>query len=288
LGPALALARSLPGGDPWPAVHVVVDPRAGGSVAGGLARRAAELAVAATVWRVEEGVPVRAEPAPVPGASPLAAEVAALAADIVAAGAEPVVEHGRLIAEVAGLEVARVAVDGDGPRLEIGVGRHDRETHAVVSAGLDPVATLRRVASTVREAREHGDGSHPLARLAAARGLRAALVRRPDAAGAALAGARLAPLGTVDEAPDLRTAWPAPAIGVDGHGRPVVAVCSVGIDLDLVPAAADARLAAEATTGVAHDLVLVLAARDQVGPTMALAAALVRPALVATWTGAAS
>ena len=33
-----------------------------------------------------------------------------------------------------------------------------------------------------------------------------------------------------------------------GDGRMVVAVCSVGVDLDVIPYAADARLAAEAST----------------------------------------
>jgi hypothetical protein len=42
---------------------------------------------------------------------------------------------------------------------------------------------------------------------------------------------------------DLRTTTAAMAAGVDGDERPVVVAASAGIDLDLVPAAADARRA---------------------------------------------
>ena len=43
---------------------------------------------------------------------------------------------------------------------------------------------------------------------------------------------------------NLSDAVPCVATGLDPDGRPVVVVCSVGIDLDVVPFAADARLAA--------------------------------------------
>ena len=42
---------------------------------------------------------------------------------------------------------------------------------------------------------------------------------------------------------NLKDPVPCVAVGVDADGEPVVVVCSVGIDLDLVPFAADARLA---------------------------------------------
>ena len=81
-------------------------------------------------------------------------------------------------------------------------------------------------------------------------------------------------MAPVVEAPDLRTPWPAPATGVDDRGEPLVVVCSVGVDLDLVPAAADARL----QDGRDARLVLAVAARDAHAITVALAAALERPA----------
>ena len=75
--------------------------------------------------------------------------------------------------------------------------------------------------------------------------------------------------------PSVKEAWPAVAVG-DGATGPVVVVCSVGIDLDLVPHAADARLAA--TGGHEARLVLVVPERDAHPVTRALAERLVAPA----------
>jgi hypothetical protein len=71
------------------------------------------------------------------------------------------------------------------------------------------------------------------------------------------------------------------AVGEDLAGAPVVVACSVGIDLDLVPAAADTRLA------VAPDaeLLLVVPERDAHAVTAALAARLTRPARVVPLAG---
>ncbi|MGH9282606.1 MAG: hypothetical protein ACRD0S_06680, partial [Acidimicrobiales bacterium] len=81
--------------------------------------------------------------------------------------------------------------------------------------------------------------------------------------------------------PDLRQPAPAPAAGVDGEGRPLLAVCSTGIDVDLVPAAADARLA----DGREARLVLVLPEADDHPVTRSLASALADPAEVVTVAG---
>jgi hypothetical protein len=176
-----------------------------------------------------------------------------------------VVEFGRLIGEVEGLEVCRVEVAADGPRLAIGVGRFDREAHELLRGD-----TLAGVVQQVRLHRVVDPEPHPLKRWAAARGLRSRVVREP-----ALVGAdHLAPIAPVLEPPDLRTAWPAPAAGIDVDGRPVVVVCSVGVDLDLVPAAADSRMA----DGRDARLVLAVPARDVHPVTRDLAAALAHPA----------
>ncbi len=53
----------------------------------------------------------------------------------------------------------------------------------------------------------------------------------------------LAPAPPLVRRGDLRQPVPAPAAGVDRDDQPIVVVCSTGIDLDAVPAAADARLA---------------------------------------------
>ena len=59
-------------------------------------------------------------------------------------------------------------------------------------------------------------------------------------------------------------------------------VCSVGVDLDLVPFAADARAAVEASTGDEHGLLLAVPARDRVRVTDDLAQRLIRPASIVT------
>jgi hypothetical protein len=68
------------------------------------------------------------------------------------------------------------------------------------------------------------------------------------------------------------------ALGRDADGGDVVVACSVGVDLDLVPAAADAR----ATHAPAARLLLVVPERDDHHVTRALAARLGAPAEVAT------
>ena len=74
--------------------------------------------------------------------------------------------------------------------------------------------------------------------------------------------------------PNLKDAWPAVATG-----EGVVVVCSVGIDLDLVPFAADARLA-HGRDGAR--LVLVLPARDDHRVTRELNGLLRQPADIVT------
>jgi hypothetical protein len=65
----------------------------------------------------------------------------------------------------------------------------------------------------------------------------------------------------------------------------VIAVCSVGVELDLIPYAADARsalLAAGQRRGDGDRLVVVTPARDRIGLTEELAGLLRRPVELAT------
>ncbi len=62
----------------------------------------------------------------------------------------------------------------------------------------------------------------------------------------------------------------------------MVAVCSIGVDLDLAPTAADQRAAFAAATGSDARLVLVVPAGDDYPVTHELAAALAEPADVVT------
>ena len=68
---------------------------------------------------------------------------------------------------------------------------------------------------------------------------------------------------------------------MDEQGRPLLVVCSVGIDVDLVPAAVDARLA----DGRGPRLVLTMPEGDDHPVTRTLAAALVEPAEIVTIPG---
>ena len=76
---------------------------------------------------------------------------------------------------------------------------------------------------------------------------------------------------------NLKDVVPCVAVGVAADGEAVVVVCSVGIDLDLVPFAADARGAVG--LGEAR-LLLAVPERDDHPVTRALAARLRRPAEV--------
>ncbi len=157
-----------------------------------------------------------------------------------AAGVDVVVEHGVVTGEVEGLEIARVLVDDDDvATLEIGVGRHDREAFAVMHAdrptGRRRWSRWRRpCAATVRPgpSRIRSTASPP------SRRLRSFLIDQPELVGRGRPGAG-AP-GPAPRRPAGRRARGRRRL--DGRtAAPVVVVASVGIDLDLVPEAADVR-----------------------------------------------
>jgi hypothetical protein len=250
-------------------LHLLVE-----AEAGGLARRATAFRRAPQVWTVRDRTVALAEPEPISPAPPLDGQASVWADRLRAAGAELVVEAGVLTGEVLGLEMARVVSDASGSRLEVGVGKHDRHAHRIVGGDIPTYAALVAAVAAVREHRRAGAPHHPLNRLASERWLRALVVDRPTHVGAA----HLAPVPSPVARDDLRQHAPAPAAGVDEHGRPLLVVCSTGIDLDLVPAAADARLA----DGRRPRLVLVLPERDDHPVHRSLNELLVDPAEVQT------
>jgi hypothetical protein len=112
------------------------------------------------------------------------------------------------------------------------------------------------------------------------------LVAQPGLVGAE----RLAPVAPPVARAGVRERAPAFAIGT-GPGGPVLVACSTGVDLDLVPAAADARAAvAEGLAGgrpagrdgAAVRLLLAVPEGDDHPVTRRLAAALREPATVVT------
>jgi hypothetical protein len=165
----------------------------------------------------------------------------ALAGVITEAGARPIDDHGQLVAEVAGLEVARIA-EADGPgraaMLEVGVGQADRELSALVHTHEGVDDGLRRVVAAVMRYRsDHGDHHHPLARLARERWLRSILLDQPDLVEAS----HLAPMVPLRPRQGLIRNEPSAAAGRLRSGQPVVVVTMVGVDIDLIPEAADYR-----------------------------------------------
>lgn len=259
LGPALAWARQAGFPADVERVHLLAE-----HDDGLLARRAAYFDVPVTVWRVEGRSLHRAEPAPAVVPPPLPPAHEELRALIVAGGAIPVVEHGVLVGEVHGLEVCRVVDAPDGtPRLEVGVGAHDREAFALVHGDVPTVDALSDVVESVAAHRAPGAEPHPLNRLGAERALRASLIADP-----ALVGARsLAPAAPPVARTNVKDAVPCVASG-EGPDGPMVVVCSVGVDLDVVPFAVDAWL----TGGDPNaEIVLALPARDRLPVTDALA-----------------
>ncbi len=193
------------------------------------------------------------------------------------AGIDVVVEHGVITGEVAGLEVARVVVDEQGARVEVGVGRHDREAFTMLHGEIPTPEALASVIETVRGFRRVGTTPHPLNRLGAERWLRCRVIADPSLVGAT---ELVAVEGTLPR-DGVKDVMAAAAVGTGVDGAPVVAVASVGIDLDLVPTAADVR----SRVAPGARLVLVLPERDAHAVTRALAAALADPAEVVTQPG---
>jgi hypothetical protein len=240
-----------------------------------LARRATYFVDPPQVWHVDGRNLLEAVAEPCPLAAPLDPELAALRPLIEAGGATAVEEHGVLAGEVEGLEVCRAVRDPHtgACRLEVGVGAHDREAFQLLHGDVPPVEALRRVVDAVAPHRRPGAARHPLNRLAAERALRAQLLREPALVGTEELVAVAPPVPRVN----VKDPVPCVAAGTGTGGERVVVVCSTGIDLDLVPFAADARHALGLD---AVRLVLALPARDAVAATRTLAARLVHPAEV--------
>lgn len=255
-------------------LHVVTE-----DAAGVLARLATHLARPPQVWQLD---PTTFAPSPAdaqpwkPSPAPTAAELEAIQ-PLLDAGAELVVEAGVVVAEVLGLEVGRV-VNGT---LEIGVGRFDRAAAVVMEAVRGREDLISGVVNVVRQYRHPGAELHVLNRLARERWLRADIVAEPAKVGAAW----LVPVETTVVRSSLIASVPAPAVGELVDGAALLVATSVGVDLEAVILAADAR----AAHAPGATLVVALPARDHYPALTALAGQLREPArlvaLEGTWAG---
>lgn len=293
LGPALLYGSRAGAG----ALNIVTTEGSGESAAV-MARRAKAFAFAVTVWQLDGRRLRRAQPAPVEPPLDPRPEHLAHAADIEAAGAAVAVEHGVVAGEVRGLEVCRVvdvdiAVGGSEPsgpataaavRLDVGVGVHDREAFAVIHAGVPTADALARVVSAVAAVRNVDVPAHPLNRLAPERFVRWRLEQEPWLVGMAT----VRPASPPVPRRNLKERAACTARGQRLDGADAVIVCSVGVDLDVIPYAADARLGAHVGPSVGSagagggpgtgiETIVVVPARDLVGATRELADLLRQP-----------
>jgi len=202
--------------------------------AGTVARRASqwELPIDVSLLSGRDRRPVTATPA-AGEAAPIQG-VEDHVPSLVAAGADPVVEHGVLTGEVAGLEVCRVVDDHPHPRLEVGVGVHDREAFGMLHGDTPARDSLARIVGVVRAHRRPGADPHPLNRLAPERYLRHRLVTDPSAA--IVTAAR--PVAGVLPRRNLSDPAPAHLLGTVDDVPSLIA-CTTGVDLGAMVDAVD-------------------------------------------------
>lgn len=268
LGAAMAWARRRGASE----LHVVAD-----EDPGTVARQAAEFASPISVWVTEGRELAPAEPTePDEGRGP--PDAPELVAVLEQQGLDVVVEGDRLAGEFRGLEVVRIvrALDDDEPILEVGVGRFDRELTAMMHGDLPDAASVTRVVEQLREIRRPGGRNHPLGTLVPERWLRHTLIAEPSRIGVD----DLVAAPTPDPRDRLRERGVAAAVGTR-DGEPVVVACTVGVDLESVVLAADARLAIDPNA----TLLLALPQRDVLPVIGAMVGDLVRPAEVAAVSG---
>jgi len=147
------------------------------------------------------------------------------------AGVSIVCENGIWRGEILGLEVVRVDEGG----IQVGVGRFDREAGELLNSGKNRVEQLIAAANQVRIQRTAAAGAHPLATLSRERWLRHKLLSEPEIIGLS----EMTPIDSVHESKNLKDFFPAAAIGTDEDHEQVLCVCSVGIDIGLIPLTAE-------------------------------------------------
>ena len=228
------------------------------------ARRAELFSLPIRLWRVSGRsiAPVSATrytaPRPPDAGEMLFAEA------IVESGAEAVVDHGVLRAEVLGLEVAMVTRGDDGvPYLAVGVGRHDRLAQAMMFGTADSATSLRTAVEAVRNFRRGDAGVHPANQLAPERWLRC-IVAASDPS-----------LGPVESTEPARLKRSSPAMLINDAGDLVVA-CTTAVDLDAIAVAADTQ----AVLAPNADLRIVMPKSSRVPAMELLVAALREPASI--------
>lgn len=204
------------------------------SDAASVARRAQLFDPSPSVWVIDGTDLVPAE-ASVPERIVAAAIEPDIAALLDVDDVDIIIEHGVIIGECRGLEVARVTGTGAEQRLDVGVGAYDQGAFVVMNPDLTPDEALSNVVEQVMKFRRRGGEPHPINRLARERWVRSELLADPGQIGMASIEA-VEPMTPREGIKDVTIAA---AVGVATSGERVLVACTVGIDLDAVPAAAD-------------------------------------------------
>jgi len=142
--------------------------------------------------------------------------------------------------------VCRVVDTPDGPRLEVGVGAIDRETFQLVNSHRTIEDSLTEVVGIVRAHRQPGAPHHPLGKMAGERLLRHRVINEPALIGAA----SLRPTEPPIPRGGLLESTPCVATGINLDGKPIVAVFTDMIDVDIVTFAIDAQLREHPYAGI--------------------------------------
>ncbi len=147
------------------------------------------------------------------------------------AGVSTICENGIWKGEILGLEVVRIN-EGD---IQVGVGRFDREAGELLNNGKSQIEQLMAAADQVRSQRTAEAGAHPLATLSREKWLRHELISDPEIIGLL----ELEPIDPVHAQKNLKGFFPAAAIGKSKEKEKVLCVCSVGVDIGLIPLVAE-------------------------------------------------
>lgn len=247
LGPALLWALKEDAG------HLNVLAEAG---TGTIARQAGYFQWPISVWHVEGRTLIPAVAEPFAESPSPSQEHLAFIELITQGGATPVVENGIVRGEVMGLEVCRAVDDPvtGAPRLEVGMGAHDREAFAMLHGNRPTIEALADVVDNVKLHRRPGAGPHPFNRIAPERMLRATLLANPKLVGASW----LEPSDPPSPRTNVLDTVPCVARGTDEQGSSIVVVVTSGADPDVVPFALDARALVDEKHATRSELLVAL------------------------------
>lgn len=229
---------------------------------GAVARRASLFDPSPVVWSIQGKSLTLAEPETPTPIEPADLEPhirSLLALDDV----DIIVEHGAIIGECLGLEVARVTGAGAEQRLDVGVGAYDQGAFAVINPGMTPVESLAEVVAQVLTHRRDSALTHPINRLVRERWVRSVLLADPTLIGLV----QLEVVEPMQQRTGIKDIAAASALGKTATGELVLVACTVGIDLDAVPAAVDLAERHQAVR-----IMIVLPDRDRHAVVQAVAA----------------